>query len=147
MLCTEVPMSQKQQVPARPSEAWTGMVVFGAVLFVVLGAADAMMGFAAAFNRGLYDVPGNELALPMSYTAWGWLHLVFGGAAVATGLGLMTGRRWATPAGIVIASFNALANLLFSAAYPWWAVTAVAVDVLLIYALTTYRAEDLRRPE
>jgi hypothetical protein len=77
MLCTEVPMSQKQQVPARPSEAWTGMVVFGAVLFVVLGAADAMMGFAAAFNRGLYDVPA----------------------------------------------------------------------VLLIYALTTYRAEDLRRPE
>ena len=59
----------------------------------------------------------------------------------------MTGRRWATPAGIVIASLNALANPLFSAAYPWWAMTAVAVDVLLIYALTTHRAEDLRRPE
>jgi hypothetical protein len=140
-------MTDKLQTPSRPSEGWTGLVGFGGIMFVVLGATNAMMGFVAAFDRGFYEVPAADLALPMDYTIWGWIHLAFGIGAVATGLGLLTGRRWASPVGIGIAVCNAITNLLFSAAYPWWAATVIAFDVLLVFAITKHRQDDLRRPE
>jgi hypothetical protein len=34
-----------------------------------------------------------------------------------------------------------MANLTFVAAYPWWALTLVALDVVIIYAVSVHGAE------
>jgi hypothetical protein len=44
----------------------------------------------------------------------------------------------------VLALISAVVNLIFIAAYPAWSIIIIAVDVLVIYALTMHGAE-LRR--
>jgi uncharacterized membrane protein YjfL (UPF0719 family) len=48
---------------------------------------------------------------------------------------------WARIVGIVIAVLSALANIAFLPAYPVWATIVIAIDVLVIYALTAHGRE------
>ena len=43
--------------------------------------------------------------------------------------------------GVIIAVFSALANLAFLPAYPIWSTIVIALDVLVIYALTAHGRE------
>jgi hypothetical protein len=43
--------------------------------------------------------------------------------------------RWA---GIVIVSLNAIAQLMFIPAYPFWSLGIFTLDVLVLYALAAY---------
>lgn len=131
---------------ASRSSPWTGVVVFGGIMFIILGGAEAAMAVTAGFDEAFYQVPSTDLVVSISYTAWGWVHLALGALAAATGWGLLTGRRWASPAGIALALLNALSNVVFIRAYPWWSLTAIALDVLIIYAITQHPREQLRRP-
>jgi hypothetical protein len=51
----------------------------------------------------------------------------------------MAGATWARVVGIALASLSALANLAFIAAYPMWSIIVIAVDIAVIFALTTNR--------
>jgi hypothetical protein len=55
-----------------------------------------------------------------------------------TGFGLMAGSSWARWVTIVVASLNVLAQLGFvgNAAYPLWALFALALNLLILYAVT-----------
>ena len=75
----------------------------------------------------------------VSYTGWGWVHLLLGVLVLAAGFGVMAGKTWARMVGIVLAGLSALANLVFIAAYPLWAIIVIAVDVAVIFALATNR--------
>lgn len=58
--------------------------------------------------------------------------------AVGAGVGVMTGQTWARTVGIVFAAVSALVNLAFVAAYPFWSVIVIFVDVVVIYALAVH---------
>jgi hypothetical protein len=126
--------------PARET-AWTGVVVFGAIMLLVGGAFHAVMGLVALFNSGYYLVTSNELVVRVDYSGWGWVHLVLGGLAILAGMGVLGGRRWARVLGIVLATLSALVNVAFVAALPLWAITLVVVDILVIYALAVHGRE------
>src|SRR5919112_1661612 len=66
------------------------------------------------------------------------LNLIDGVAAVGI-LVEWRGFRWA---GVAIAGLNSIAQLLFMPAYPLWALTLFALDILVIYALVAYGAVD-----
>ena len=66
---------------------------------------------------------------------WGWIHLVLGLIAVATGIGLLVGQTWAELVGIVIASLSAINSFAFLPYYPFWAMAIIAFDVFVIWAL------------
>jgi len=61
------------------------------------------------------------------------------------GVALFSGSTWARATAVVVASLSAILNLVFVAAYPWWSLTAIAVDVLVIYAVTVHGAEAKQR--
>jgi uncharacterized protein (DUF983 family) len=48
---------------------------------------------------------------------------------------------WVIFAGIVLAVISAIVNLAFIAAYPVWGVILIAVDIVIIYALTMHGRE------
>src|SRR4051794_31191154 len=77
------------------STAWTGWVLFAAIMLILMGSFQAIVGFVALFDDGYYLVPGTGLVVHVDYTVWGWIHLVLGLIAVITGVGIMAGQTWA----------------------------------------------------
>ncbi|MFI7600377.1 hypothetical protein [Actinoplanes sp. NPDC049681] len=129
------------ETPTRARSGWTGFVVFGGIMLVMLGSFQAIEGFVALFKEDQYLVTRNGLTLTMDYTSWGWTHLFLGLAAIAIGIGVLLGQMWARVLGIVVAVLSALANIAFLPAYPIWCVIVIATDILVIYALAVHGDE------
>ena len=122
----------------RTSSAWVGWVVFAAVLAITMGVFEAIEGLIAIFNDQYYLVGSSGLVVSVDYTVWGWVHLVIGVVAVAAGVGLLQGRNWGRIVVIVLAGLSALVNLGFLSAYPIWSTIVIALDVIVIFALTVH---------
>jgi hypothetical protein len=129
-------------VPGRDTRtAWTGFVLFGGIMMLMMGSFQAIEGFVALFKEDYFLVTRNGLVVSMDYTAWGWTHLLIGLVAVAAGFGVMVGQMWARVVGIIIAMVSALANIAFVSAYPVWSTIIIATDILVIYALAVHGRE------
>ena len=120
---------------------WAGWVVMAALTLLVLGAIQVYVAFVAFFSSSYLYVPSSALAVRLDYSAWGWLQLLMGVLMVAAGYGLLAGQRWARVVAVALACLSAVANMAFVAAYPWWAVTIIVLDVVVIYAVTVHGAE------
>ena len=127
--------------PSPPPTAWTGWVVFASAMMLLLGCFQAVQGLVAVFDDGFYHVTQGGLVIDVDYTAWGWTHLLLGVLIFICGLGVLTGNLVARTVGVLLACLSALANLAFIAAYPVWSVLIIAIDVLVIYALTVHGRE------
>jgi hypothetical protein len=123
---------------------WVGLIVFGGVMMLMMGGFQIIEGIVALFRDEYYLVTRNGLLLTFDFTTWGWVHLIIGLVAVAAGFGVLMGQMWARVLGILIAVVSALANIAFLSAYPVWSTIVIAVDVLVIYALTVHGAETKR---
>jgi len=115
-----------------PNTAWSGWVIFAATMMVLLGGFDIIDGLIALLNSSYY---GSTHLLLGNYQSWGWWNLILGSILVVTGLSLFTGSPWARIVGIIFAVLNALAQLVFIAVFPIWALAVIAIDVVVIYAL------------
>lgn len=120
---------------------WAGWVVFAGVLMILLGAFHAIEGVVALLRDEVYLVRPGGLVVHVSYTTWGWLHLVLGIVAALTGLGLLAGNIVARIVGVGIAVLSAIVNLAFVSAQPVWSVVVIALDVVIIYAITVHGRE------
>jgi hypothetical protein len=70
------------------------------------------------------------------------VHLAGGVLALAAGVGILWGGRpWARCAGIAVAGLSAVVNLGFLAAAPVWSTLVIALDVVVIHALTVHGRE------
>jgi hypothetical protein len=139
---TRVPPTRQTGYQAGPQRTgWSGWVVFAAVMTIIVGAFQIIEALTALFRDTYYLVGHNGLLLRVDYTGWGWIHLIIGALLVFTGFALLSGKMWARVAGVALASLSLLANLAFIAAYPWWTVTVIALDVFIIFAITVHGGE------
>jgi hypothetical protein len=72
-------------------------------------------------------------------TGWGWIHLILGVLVALAGIGIVQGQTWAAVVGITLASLSLLVNFAFIPYYPVWSILIIALDVIVIWALVTYR--------
>jgi hypothetical protein len=121
--------------------AWVGWIVFAAIMMIMVGILHAIDGFVALFKDSYYLVSKNGLVVTMDYTAWGWTHLILGLLLAGVGAALFTGQMWARVVGILVVGLSILASFSFASAYPVWAMVIIAVDILVIYALTVHGRE------
>ena len=130
----------KTQVPApltdSTSTAWTGWVVFASIMLTVVGAINLMQGFIALFQDQYFLVRSGDKLLLFDYTAWGVIMLVWGATQVVAGMGLNSGHGYARVLALIVAAVSILIQVLFLAAYPIWSTIIIALDVIVIYALT-----------
>jgi hypothetical protein len=70
--------------------------------------------------------------------AWGWFFLIVGVVQILAGWAVMKGANWAAIVGMVTAFVNAISQLSASHTFAVWALTIVAMDVLVIYGLARY---------
>lgn len=129
--------------PSRYPKAspWVGWIAFAGVLMVILGALHAFQGLVAIFKDEYFLVSSSGLAVKFDFTAWGWVHLVVGIIVVVAGLGVMAGQVWARVVGVLLASLSLLANVAFLAAYPFWSLVMIALDIVIIMALTVHGSD------
>ena len=114
-----------------------GWIGFAGIVMLVIGGIDFFQGLIALFDDKYYVVTASGF-LVFDLTAWGWIMLIWGVLLVLAGLGLLTGQGWARWFTIVVVGVNFFAQLGFlgNSQYPLWALTALALNVVVLYALT-----------
>lgn len=120
----------------KPSR-WGGWIIFAAVMMILVGTLNAIHGLVAIFNDD-WVVWTNRGNLYFDISTWGWIHFGVGLAVVLAGFGLFTGNVLARAVAVFIAGVSLIANFLYVPAYPVWALTVIAIDVFVIYALTAH---------
>jgi hypothetical protein len=149
----EVVMSETSQHAARRARGddeyadgpvptgWVGWIVFAALMLVMVGIFHVMQGLVALFRDEVYVVGSDGLVVSVDYTSWGWTHVIGGALAILVGACLVAGQMWARVAAVVVAVLSAVVNIMFLPAYPVWSMIMIAVDVLVIWAVTVHGAE------
>jgi hypothetical protein len=120
---------------------WTGWIAFAAVMMIMLGCFHAIEGLVALFDDQKFLVTDSGLLVSVDYTAWGWVHLIGGVIMALAGVYLFAGRMWARVIGVLAALASAIVNISFLTAYPIWSAIMIALDVLIIWAITVHGSE------
>ena len=120
---------------AEPS-AWTGWVVFGAIVAFVIGVFNVIQGFVALFKEDVYLVPAADLVVTTDYTAWGIALLIWGGVMILAALGLFSGAEWARWFAIIVLVINLIGQFAWFSAFPLWSLIVIGLSLAVLYALT-----------
>jgi hypothetical protein len=124
-----------------PATGWVGWIMFAAVFLMIIGAMNAIQGLAALFRDEAYWVTLGGNVLAFDVTTWGWIHLIFGILLVVVGVLLMRGSTFARVLGVILVALNLIAQFSWTTLYPFWALVAIIIDVLIIYALIVHGRE------
>lgn len=115
-----------------------GTTFAAAILLLVASFLAIFQGIAAIANDDLFVV-GPKYTYEFDLTAWGWIHLILGVIGVLVAAGLMTGAPWARATTIVLAAFSIVINFLWLPQYPLWSIVIIALDLIVIWAVATWR--------
>jgi hypothetical protein len=120
---------------------WTGWGVFASVLLLIAGIFDLIFGLAAVIGPNTTVVVAETGLFAVDVAAWGWWHIIAGIALIVLSFFLYRGATWARVIAIIIVIINAVGQLTLLSVQPWWSLIILAVDVLIIYALTVHGRE------
>jgi hypothetical protein len=123
--------AQRYESAAQVGSGWIG---FAGIMLILVGFFNIIDGISAIANA---DYLVNQL-LFANLDAWGWFFLIWGILQVFAGFAIMNGATWGAIVGVVTAFVNAIAQLSWARTYPVWAIAAIVLDVLIIYALVVY---------
>jgi hypothetical protein len=133
-------MSAASARRARPvtAEQRSGWLTFAGLMLILAGSFTIINALAAIRSSSYLD----DHVLFSTLRGWGWFFLVWGCVGVAAGFGVLRRATWAVLVGVGVAFVNCLAQLSWSATYPVWALSAMVIDVLVIYGLLVYGFEE-----
>jgi hypothetical protein len=115
------------------SHGWT---LFATIVVGVAGAWNVMLGVAALVKKEYFH-EGALLYQNLSF--WGWVWIVVGGLQLLTAI-LIAARTTAGKAlGLIGASVSMLVWFFSIGAHPLSTILVIALDVLVLYALTADR--------
>ena len=117
------------------SAAATGFSWLAATLMLIGGIFAIFTGIEALVRGSFYLVTSNYL-YNINLTGWGLTHIILGALVFIAGCALFARQTWARWAGVFLAAVSALLNFLFIPRYPIWAILVIALDVIIIWALT-----------
>ena len=68
--------------------------------------------------------------------------LILGALQLLASGGVVTGNQLARWFAVAVVGLNAIAQMFFIAAYPFWSLTIIAMDVVALYGLCAYGSRD-----
>ncbi|PGH51828.1 hypothetical protein [Streptomyces sp. Ru87] len=136
-MASDAAQSRTPHANPRPWHAPTsGTTLFAAALMLFGGMMAIFEGIAAIATNDLFIATRHYL-FEFSLAGWGWVHLILGVAIVIAGCAVLGGALWARFFGVSVAGLGAIANFLWVPYYPLWALTLVAVNTFVVWALCT----------
>jgi hypothetical protein len=113
------------------------ITMLAATLMILSGLWGFFVGITGVLSGGFYARVPATYTFSLSPYWWGVVQAIIGGVVFAAGVCLILGMTWARVVGITLAVISAIANFLFLPHYPIWSIIVIALDVIIIWALTT----------
>jgi hypothetical protein len=117
----------------------SGWVLFAGTMLALLATLNFIDGVAAVSDSTFFTE--NAKFVLSNLNTWGWV--LIGMSALQLGLAFgiwaqVKSLRWF---GVAIASVNAVVQLIFMPAYPFWSLCLFTLDILVIYGLIAHGAK------
>jgi hypothetical protein len=119
-----------------------GWITFAAIMLGLAGTFNVIDGIVALSKSSFFTA--NATYVFSDLKTWGWIVLVLGALQLVAAFTLFGGSELARWFGVTAAGLNAIGQLLFVPAVPFWSLAMFSIDVLIIYGLVAYAGKRLR---
>ncbi|HUO40799.1 MAG TPA: hypothetical protein VMU34_24465 [Mycobacterium sp.] len=133
-------MSAKQSDDNRsPRQVIAGSATFAAAALLLTSAVVTILQGISALSVDQLLVISSDYVYRFNTTAWGWLLIVLGVLLAVVAFGLFWGTTWARVAAIILAALSIVAMFMWLPYYPVWSIVAIALDIIVIWAVATWK--------
>jgi len=120
-------------------EYLSGWWAFAGTMMLIVGGFNFIEGIAALADKEYFNESG---LLYENLKFWGWLLLIVGIIQFLTSFLIFARSQAGAVIGVFLAAVSAFFAFFAIGAYPWWALTILVVDGLVIYGLTRAASAD-----
>ena len=117
-----------------------GLVIFAAVMVAVIGIFNLLDGIAAIANSHIFI--GNAHYVVGDLRLWGWVMTAFGAVQLLAALGVFLGNQLARWFAVAVVGLNAIGQMFFIPAYPFWSLLIIAADIVALWGLCAYGSRE-----
>ena len=117
-----------------------GLVIFSALLLAIIGFFNLLDGIAAIANSTFFI--GGAHYVVGDLRAWGWVMTIFGAVQLLVAVGVWAGNQLARWFAVAVVALNAIAQMFFIPAYPFWSLLIIAVDIVALWGLCAYGSRE-----
>jgi hypothetical protein len=116
------------------------MIVFAVALLVTVGFFNLIDGIAAIANSHVFIANAHYVIGDLR--VWGWVVLILGTLQIIAAVAVLAGSQAARWFAVVVISLNAIGQMFFIPAYPFWSLMIIAVDVVALWGLCAYGSRE-----
>src|SRR5215469_2982559 len=113
-----------------------GLVLFASILLLVIGCFNLIYGIAAVAQSHVFVTHAHYVF--GNLRSWGWITLILGALILLAAAGVLAGSQAARWFAVVVIALNAIDQMFFISAYPFWSILIIAMDVIALYGLCAY---------
>ena len=117
-----------------------GMVVFAGALLAMIGFFNLLDGIAAIAKSSFFI--GSARYVVGDLRAWGWVMTIFGAVQLLAAAGVFMGNQLARWFAVAVVGLNAIGQMFFIPAYPFWSLLIIAADIVALWALCAYGSRE-----
>jgi hypothetical protein len=117
-----------------------GLIFFASILLLVLGFFNMIYGIAGIAQSHVFVA--NAHYVFGSLRAWGWITLIIAVLQLVAAGGILAGNQFARWFAVVVVGLSAIDMMFSLPAYPFWALTIIAVDIVALYGLCAYGSRE-----
>ena len=117
-----------------------GLIVFASVMLVIIGFFNLIYGIAAIANSHVFVA--NAHYVFANLRTWGWITLIIGALQLLAAAGVVMGNQLARWFAVAVLGLNAIDQMFFIPAYPFWSLVIIALDVVALYGLCVYGSRE-----
>jgi hypothetical protein len=114
-----------------------GWIMFAWIMLITAGVLNIIDGVVALGKTSFWTDYG-AVYVYGDLRTWGWIVLIWGIVLCFAAASVWRGGGFGRWLGIFAAAINLFLQMFFLPAYPFWALTIMVLDVLVIYGLTVY---------
>jgi hypothetical protein len=129
--------------PARTDRRYgegRGLIVFAFVLLLVVGFFNLIEGIAAIADSHFFIANAHYVIGDLR--AWGWATLILGAVQILVAFGVIVGNQLARWTAVALVALNAIGQMMFLPAYPFWSLTIIAIDAVALWGLCAYGSRE-----
>lgn len=110
-----------------------GWYDFAGAMFGIAGFFNGIQGLSAIYKKEIFS---EQALVYQNLQFWGWVWVILGVVQIGAAISLFSGSGRVL--GIVLAALSAVVAFTSLGAHQTWGVILIAVDILIIYGLTTH---------
>lgn len=116
------------------------MIIFAVALLFTVGFFNVIDGIAAIANSHIFIANAHYVIGDLR--AWGWVALILGALQVLASIAVVVGNQAARWFAVAVIGLNAIGQMFFIPAYPFWSLLIIAVDVVALWGLCAYGSRE-----